>query len=382
MSRRAALAAMLAMALVVGIGIGMALRSARPPAPLGSLAPAQAADLTELNRVFTTIARQATPAVVNVNTTSVVQERVPFGFDFGPFGFEGGPSLVIPRQRKSLGSGVIIRPDGYVVTNSHVVQGAQSIEVTLSDGRTFSGRLIAADPASDLAVLRIEATNLPWLQWADSSKLQVGEWVIAVGSPYGLAETVTQGIVSALQHIGTPASELENFIQTDAAINPGNSGGALVNLSAQLVGINSFIFSKTGGYQGIGFAIPSNIAKHVTDALISTGKVVRGWLGLVVETVNPEAARQAGLPKGATLVIAGWYRESPAAQAQFAFGDVVLSYDDRVMTSISELRSAIRASAVGSGHHLRVWRQGNHIDVSVTVAQQPVGPRGERIGGL
>jgi serine protease Do len=370
------------MALVVGIGIGMALRSARPPAPLGSLAPAQAADLTELNRVFTTIARQATPAVVNVNTTSVVQERVPFGFDFGPFGFEGGPSLVIPRQRKSLGSGVIIRPDGYVVTNSHVVQGAQSIEVTLSDGRTFSGRLIAADPASDLAVLRIEATNLPWLQWADSSKLQVGEWVIAVGSPYGLAETVTQGIVSALQHIGTPASELENFIQTDAAINPGNSGGALVNLSAQLVGINSFIFSKTGGYQGIGFAIPSNIAKHVTDALISTGKVVRGWLGLVVETVNPEAARQAGLPKGATLVIAGWYRESPAAQAQFAFGDVVLSYDDRVMTSISELRSAIRASAVGSGHHLRVWRQGNHIDVSVTVAQQPVGPRGERIGGL
>jgi len=258
------------------------------------------------NGGFADIARHVTPAVVNITVSK--QTAVPMsGRPFDPmkkfFEWPGGqgfpdrsPAPPSPRAQ-GAGSGVIVSKDGYVLTNNHVVEDAKHITVTLPDKREFTGTVVGLDPQTDLAVIKVDATDLPFVKWGDSSHLQVGEYVLAVGNPFGLNSTVTLGIVSALGRGGMGITQYEDFIQTDAAINPGNSGGALVNTSGELVGINTAIFSRTGGYQGVGFAVPTKLAKPVYASLVSTGSVVRGFLGVGIQAVTPDLADSFQLGK-------------------------------------------------------------------------------------
>ncbi|MFZ1674693.1 MAG: trypsin-like peptidase domain-containing protein, partial [Nitrospira sp.] len=249
---------------------------------------------------FADVAKTVTPAVVNITTSGaeeVSDSSRPrgrmedfFGSPFGPRRF--GPPME-PRERRGggQGSGVIVTPDGYVLTNNHVIAGAKTVTVTLPDKREFKGRIIGSDPKSDIAVVKIDGTQLPTVTWGDSSRLQVGEYVLAVGNPFGLNSTVTLGIVSALGRGHMGITQYEDFIQTDAAINPGNSGGALVNTRGELIGINTAIFSQTGGYQGVGFAVPTGMSKPIYESLVKTGKVVRGYLGVGIQDLNQELAK-------------------------------------------------------------------------------------------
>jgi len=369
----------MAVVLFLGVGLGLLLsrhehRGGGPVASSSTLSAAPEAGLAELNKAFAAVAQKVTPAVVNINTHSVVRQPLfedPFFGSFGP---------MVQQKRRSLGSGVLVRANGYVVTNHHVIEGAEQIVVTLADGRSFQARVVGTDPATDIGVVKIEATGLPYLTWGDSKKLQVGEWVIAVGSPFGLSQTVTAGIVSALGRRGIGVSEYENFIQTDAAINQGNSGGALVDIAGNLVGINTLILSKTGGYEGIGLAVPSELAQSVSDSLISAGFVVRGWTGLILDTPDPFAARRYGLPADAPVVV-GLYRDSPAHQAGFAIEDVILAFDGKPLQGIPHLRQLIRESRIGSRHTLEVWRAGDRVSLEVTIQQQPT-RAGEPVGGI
>ncbi|MEK7294306.1 MAG: trypsin-like peptidase domain-containing protein, partial [Nitrospirota bacterium] len=292
---------------------------------------------------FSEIVKRVTPAVVNIAVTGSHEGRRggrrqlplppgPFGGPPGdePPGEEPGPPIPPPpgppgRPEQSAGSGVIIDAKGYIVTNNHVVDNASQITVTLSDKREFQAKLIGADPKTDLAVVKIEADNLPALKWADYEKLQVGDVVLAVGSPFGLSSTVTLGIISALGRGNVGIADYEDFIQTDAAINPGNSGGALVNMSGDLIGINTAIFSRTGGSEGIGFAIPSSIAVDIAEALTKTGKVVRGWMGIAIQEVTKDLAKSFKLPeqrKGGVL-ISEVNENGPSHAAGVRRGDVV-----------------------------------------------------------
>src|SRR2546428_9898453 len=233
------------------------------------------------------------------------------------------------RPDQSAGSGVILDSNGFIVTNNHVVENATQITVTLSDKREFPAKVVGTDPKSDLAVVKIEAENLPSLKWADYDKLQVGDVVLAVGSPFGLSSTVTLGIISALGRGNVGIADYEDFIQTDAAINPGNSGGALVNLNGELIGINTAIFSRTGGSEGIGFAIPSTIAMDVTDALMKTGKVVRGWLGVAIQEITPELAKAFKVREQKGALVSDVNEQGPALKAGIQRGDVIVEVDGK-----------------------------------------------------
>ena len=251
---------------------------------------------------FIAVAKQAKAAVVNISSVKKRgAERFETPFFDDPFfrrffGEEFEQRSPQPReyQEQGLGSGVIVTPTGYIVTNNHVVEGADELTVSLPDKRTFKAKVIGTDPKTDVAVVKIEASNLPILPWGDASQLQVGEMVLAVGNPFGLSQTVTMGIISAVGRANVGIVDYEDFIQTDAAINPGNSGGALVNLNGELIGINTAIFSRSGGYMGIGFAIPSNMAQSVMNSLIKHGKVVRGWLGISIQDVTQDLAKEFG----------------------------------------------------------------------------------------
>jgi serine protease Do len=253
--------------------------------------------ILETGRAFSDIVNAVSPSVVNISTTKVVKRNTgpfddPFFDLFSPFHEFGAPKKY---KERSLGSGVIVSPDGYIITNNHVVEKADEIKVTLPDRRTFRGSIVGADTKTDIAIVRIDSSNLPTLIWGDSDKLQVGEFVLAIGSPYGLSNTVTMGIISAVGRANVGIADYEDFIQTDAAINPGNSGGPLVNIKGELIGINTAIFSRTGGYQGIGFAVPSNMVRLVMDQLIQKGKVTRGWIGVTIQELTPELAQEFGL---------------------------------------------------------------------------------------
>src|SRR5438876_3850112 len=252
---------------------------------------------------FTEVAKAVTPAVVNI-TSRIARKhermmrnpmdeffRSPFGFPFGP----EGPMPPREPHGGGMGSGVIVSPEGYIITNNHVVDGASELTVTLPDKREFKAKIVGTDPKTDLAVVKINASNLPYVRWGDSSKLQVGEYVLAVGNPFGLNSTVTLGIVSALGRGHMGITQYEDFIQTDAAINPGNSGGALINTAGELVGINTAIISQTGGYQGRGFAVPASMAKPVYQSLVKTGKVVRGYLGVAIRDLTQGLAQSFGV---------------------------------------------------------------------------------------
>jgi serine protease Do len=267
----------------------------------------------------------------------------------------------------------VIDPRGYIVTNNHVVENATQIMVTLSDRREFPAKVIGTDPKTDLAVIKIEVENLSSLKWADYDRLQVGDLVLAVGSPFGLSSTVTLGIISALGRGNVGIADYEDFIQTDAAINPGNSGGALVNMNGELIGINTAIFSRTGGSEGIGFAIPSSIALDIVDSLLKSGKVVRGWMGIAIQEITPALAKSFKLPeqrKGGVLV-SDVNEDGPSASAGLKRGDVIVSFDDREVLNVSQLRNMVARTLVGRTAKVKVLREGKEQQVTVKIAERP-----------
>ncbi len=335
--------------------------------------------------------RQVTPAVVNISSKTLVRESSPYFSDPVMRQFFGDPA---PRSRveQSLGSGVIVDAGkGYVLTNNHVIAGADDITVTLKDGRSFKARLVGADPDTDIAVLQIPAKGLTALPLADSSATQVGDFVVAVGDPFGLGQTVTSGIVSALGRTGL-GHTYQNFIQTDASINPGNSGGALVNLNGDLVGINSMIYSPSGASAGIGFAIPSNLVHEVMQQLLTYGKVRRGSLGLSVQAVDARIARALDLDSARGAVVTRVAAGSPAAQAGVRTGDVLLAVNGHAVGDQQALDNSEGLLPVGSKVDLELLRQGGTLTVHTRIEPEHVAhadggdidPRlaGARLSGL
>jgi len=340
---------------------------------------------------FTDVAKAVTPAVVNI--TTVVGEKISgrggdnelrdrmeefFGGPNGPFGprFRGPQGPMEPRGPRGFhgggqGSGVIVSPDGYILTNNHVVDGAREVTVTLPDKREFQGTIVGTDPKTDLAVIKIEANNLPTIPWGDASKLQVGEYVLAVGNPFGLNSTVTLGIVSALGRGRMGITQYEDFIQTDAAINPGNSGGALVNTKGELVGINTAIFSQSGGYQGVGFAVPTSMGQPIYDSLVKHGKVVRGYLGIGIQDLNQDLAKSFGMKEGKGALVTDVKEDSPADHAGIQQGDVIISYQGSSVEDGVTLQRFVTKTTVGSKVPIKVMRDGHEKDLTVMIGEQP-----------
>jgi serine protease Do len=322
--------------------------------------------------IWVELARGVKPAVVNVSTTQRAPRGGPEEF-FRRFFGEPEPG---PRARQSLGSGFVVSADGYVVTNFHVVRGAGAIVVRLADHSEHEARLVGSDPRTDIALLKIEASGLPTLPFGDSDRLQVGEPVMAIGNPFGLEQTVTTGIVSAKERfIG--AGPYDDFIQTDASINPGNSGGPLLDSRGALVGINTAIFSQTGGSVGIGFAIPVNIAKQVLPQLRAAGTVVRGYLGVAVAPVPPEVRRALALPPQRGALVVQVVPRSPAAAAGIAEGDVITAFQDAPIQSPNELTRRVGGTPPGTRAALRLARRDGERTVSATLARLPDEPAAE-----
>ena len=319
------------------------------------------------------VLERVTPSVVNVYTQTRVRVRSPLMDD--PFfrRFFNVPDMPRERISQSLGSGVIVDADqGYVLTNNHVIAGADDISVTLSDGRNFEAEVIGTDPDTDLAMIRIPAEELQALPFADSSRLRVGDFVVAVGNPFGLGQTVTSGIVSALGRTGFRGLEFQNFIQTDASINPGNSGGALINLRGELVGINSAIFTPSGGNVGIGFAIPSAMARHVMDQLARFGEVRRGTLGIYVQDLTADLAGAFGLEKGHGVLVAEVARDSAAEKAGLRAGDVVTSIAGYPVKSAQEFHNLEGQFPVGEPLELEYVREQSTKRTRVKVEEMKV----------
>jgi serine protease Do len=329
---------------------------------------------------FAPVVQKVMPSVVNIFSSRKVKtdHRQMELFNEDPlfrrfFGNQFGGRNLIPkeRQERSLGSGVIISPDGYIVTNNHVVDDASDIKVSLSDKREFTARVVGTDSKTDLAVLKIEQTGLPALSLAaDSSRVQVGDIVLAIGNPFGVGQTVTMGIVSATGRGGLGIEDYEDFIQTDAAINPGNSGGALVNAEGRLIGISTAILSRSGGNQGIGFAIPVNMARNVTDQIIHGGKVSRAFLGVMIQPVTPDLAKAFKLGKSEGALISDVSANSPAERAGLKAGDVVTKVDDRFVADSRALQLMIGETAPGRNVRLTVIRDGNERVYPVTLGEQ------------
>jgi serine protease Do len=331
-------------------------------------------EVKSLNDAFVEISKTVTPTVVYIQVKSGPKDNQqqpegndPFKFFFGPDG-----QMPDPGPEMGSGSGVIISKDGYIVTNNHVVRGAgdHGIKVVLTDKREFDAKVIGLDENTDLAVIKIEANDLPVMSIGNSDNLQVGEWVLAIGNPLGLNYTVTAGIVSALgRNIGINGGgyAIENFIQTDAAINPGNSGGALVNVQGQLVGINSAIKTNTGYYQGYGFAIPVNIVKNVTEELIKSGKVVRGYIGVQIQTVDETMAKGLGLDKAKGVLVQSVQKGGGGDEAGLQAGDVILSVDGREVNASNELQVIINSKRPGDVAKLTIFRDGKTIEKDVTL---------------
>lgn len=333
--------------------------------------------LTELSNALADIAAAVTPSVVNISTTKTVKQENPLNpFLEDPFfrrffGEPNGGGRYREFKERSLGSGVVVSPDGYIVTNNHVVDGASDIKVVLSDKSEYKGKVIGSDPRSDVAVIKIDAKNLPTLSWGDSDELRAGEMVMAVGSPFGLNQSVTTGIISAVGRANVGIADYEDFIQTDAAINPGNSGGALINMRGQLVGINTAIFSRTGGYQGIGFAVPVKMVKQVMDSLIKTGKVVRGWLGVSVQAMSPQLAKQFGVENAEGALVGEVVKDSPADKAGMKRGDVIVGFDGRKVDDSGHLRNMAASTPVGSRVKVDIVRDKSRMAVEVEIGEQP-----------
>ncbi len=344
--------------------------------------------LANLNELFIKVAEEANPSVVTVFTQKEIRThrtspyaspffdnpfREFFGDDFW-FRFFGPPQQGDEKQiLRGMGSGVIVSKDGYILTNNHVVRGADKVKVMLLGGKRVDAEIVGTDPKTDLAVLRIKGDNLKPIKMGDSDKLRVGEWVMAIGSPLSanLDHTVTAGIVSAKGRSNVGLADYEDFIQTDAAINPGNSGGALINLKGELVGINTAIATQTGGFQGIGFAVPVNMARQVMDALIKHGKVIRGWLGVMIQNVTEDLVKALDLPAKEGVIVAEIVEDSPADKAGLQVQDVIIELDGKKVEDVVQLSKDIASRAPGTNVELTIIRDGKKKTVTVELGELP-----------
>ncbi len=312
-------------------------------------------------------ANKVIPAVVSIASTVMVRDQA-FSDEALPFGlFKEPPS----RRQYGQGSGVIVSPDGYIITNNHVVADAVDVEVILADRRQYKGKVVATDPKTDVAVVKIHASNLPTATWGDSSHLAVGDFVLAIGNPLGLSRTVTFGIVSAVGRADVGVADFEDFIQTDAPINPGNSGGALVNIQGELIGINTAIASPTGGSVGVGFAIPSNMARAAMQSLIKTGRVVRGFLGASTQDVSPPLGKILRLPDVKGAIVTDVQSKGSAERAGLKRGDVVVRFDGRDVMDSGQLRNLVAQSPIGSKHRLDLIRDGKGYQADLVIQEAP-----------
>ena len=392
--KRGTLAVMLVIAAALGVGLGSwgasAVDLVKPPAappqppttatpvqttPLqpGVPAPVVPAALPVASGSFAKVAEAVGPAVVNVNTfarggggRTPIEEF--FGDEFLRRFFGGEPER---QQQRSLGSGVIVDPSGIALTNAHVVERATDIEVVTAEGKKHKAKIVGLDKRTDLAVLKLQGGGpYPSASLGDSDKVRVGDWVLAIGSPFGLQQTVTAGIISAKgRSIGQ--GPFDDFLQTDAAINPGNSGGPLVNMSGEVVGINSAILSRSGGNVGIGFSIPSNMAKRIYTELAAKGKITRGWLGVSIQELTPELAKGFGLKEPRGVLIADVVKDSPADRAGLTSGDVLIEFDNKKVDSPQDLQKVVAATAPGKGVPVKVWREKGEKTLEIKLGETP-----------
>jgi len=351
--------------------------------------------LREMGKAFASVARKVSPAVVFIQVEKKVARssnvrffspfgESPFGDDFlrrffgipfpdqeTPKGYGETP----PREERVVGqgSGFIISRDGYIMTNNHVVSGADRVTVRLLDGRQFQAEIVGTDPHSDVAVVKIDGGDLPVLPLGDSDSLEVGEWVLAIGNPFGLSHTLTAGVVSAKGRSRVGITDYEDFIQTDAAINPGNSGGPLVNLDGKAVGMNTAIFSRSGGYMGIGFAIPINMAKGIADQLIKHGSVTRGYLGVLIQDLTPDLARSFGLKGRKGVLVAQVTEGSPAEKAGLKQGDIIIGFGGKPVKEVTSFRNRVALIPPGTEEKITILRDGEKKTLTITVGKLPDG---------
>jgi serine protease Do len=369
--------------LVLGVFVGLVLSShldIMNQLPAKSKISSKSVELlTQLSEAQSEVAAAARPSVVNIATTRVIKTREMGSFDlfndpfFRKFFGDQAPHPNVPKERKqqSLGSGVIVSTDGYIITNNHVIENAQEIKVLLSNKKDYKAKLVGADPKTDIAVVKIEAKGLTALPWGDATDLKVGEVVFAIGNPFGLNQTVTMGVISAVGRANVGIADYEDFIQTDAAINPGNSGGALINSRGELIGINTAILSRTGGYQGIGFAVPSSMAKQVMDSLLKYKKVVRGWLGVSIQEVTSDLAEEFGVKDLKGALVSSVIKDSPAEKAGIKRGDVLLQYNGKSIEDTGQLRNRVSQTPIASTVKVKLLRDEKEIVVEVVIAELP-----------
>jgi serine protease Do len=358
---------------------GPAFRMAANTRPEEGTEPLVDPDLVTFTNGFRPLVRNALPAVVSVTSSRTIGATgspspfaSPFFRDFfgdEDFGFSAPLPFPEERERQGLGSGVIVDPAGYILTNEHVVRDASEVRVYLNDDREFSAEIVGTDPKTDIAVLRIDAEGLTPLPVGDSRSVEVGDFALAIGSPFGLNHTVTMGIVSARGRGDLGIEDYEDFIQTDAAINPGNSGGALINVRGELIGINTAIMSRAGGNQGVGFAVPSRMAMAVMDQIVSRGRVVRGWLGVTIQEVTPAMAGYFGLPDASGALIGDVVPGSPASRAGLASGDVIVALEGEPVPDSRTLRLNVSMTEPGSEVTLGVYRDGDELEIPVTLGE-------------
>jgi serine protease Do len=368
--------------LLVGLGISGNFDWLTPSRALNLLGESGNSDVrTSTNQLpdFVALAKRMKPLVVNISTTQVSEGRgqQEFGSPFGeddPFNefwrrFFGGPLPRGPQRQRSLGSGFVIDSDGSILTNNHVVENAQRIVVRLADDQEYEAKVVGKDPKTDIAIVKVNArAKLPVANLGDSDQLEVGEWVVAIGNPFGLDHTVTSGIVSAKgRHIGQ--GPYDNFIQTDASINPGNSGGPLINMRGEVVGINTAIFSRSGTNIGIGFAIPINLVKELLPQLKGKGKVTRGYLGVLIQKVTPEIAESLGMEKGRGALVANVSKDGPAEKAGVKVGDVIVEFDGKEIKDSGDLPIIVARTQVDKKVHLKVLREKKEVTLTVAVGE-------------
>ena len=384
--KRSTLGFVVLVTLVIGAGLGTwgagavdQIKPSGPGLPLGPLPSGTQPRLVPAalpipSGSFAQVAESVGPAVVNINTVTRVSGRTPVEEFFGDEmlkRFFGGDAPERQQVQRSLGSGVIVDPSGIVLTNAHVVEHATEIEVATADGKKHKAKVMGADRKTDLAVLKLQGGGpYPAANLGDSDRVRVGDWVLAIGSPFGLQQTVTAGIISAKgRSIGQ--GPFDDFLQTDAAINPGNSGGPLVNMSGEVVGINSAILSRTGGNVGIGFSIPVNMAKRIYTELAAKGKVTRGWLGVSIQPLTPDLAKSFGLKEPNGVLISDVVSDSPAAQAGVASGDIIIEFDRKKVDSPQELQKVVAATAPGRAVPLKVWRDKGEKMLEIKIGETP-----------
>ncbi|MBU6167302.1 MAG: Do family serine endopeptidase [Alphaproteobacteria bacterium] len=380
MITRTKLAAGVALGVAAGAALAIGITRISDASVAAQIPPMDTADLPravpapgQVAMSFAPVVKAAAPAVVNIYTATVDRRPRNFNEEFMQRFFGGAP--VQPRVSQSLGSGVIVGADGLIITNNHVVEGADQILVALADRREFKARIVFAEPRLDLALLKVETEGaaLPVIRMADSDRVEVGDVTVAIGNPFGVGQTVTTGIVSAVARTGIGVSDWQFFIQTDAAINPGNSGGALLDAQGRLIGVPTAIFSRSGGSNGIGFAIPSKMVRVFLTAA-DKGKLVSGWIGVEGEALTADTARQLGLDRPGGLLVTGVVPGSPGAKAGIAVGDVLKSVDGKEVANGGQLRYSLATEGVGKALAVRLWRDRAERSVNVTLAAPPENP--------